>query len=175
MNKTFKVARSLTRGTVVTSEKASSYQGKAVKTVIAAAVALVAGAAMAAPAQWDIKIDGTTLTLEGTSGGTAADYKPTDATKITVTESANTANTSNWNSNHSLSSAVDLTLDNDAQLVLTAKGGDLVDVTTATLGGSGVVTLNAANGTAEGEKALNVKYTTGLDNDEGDALTFNFS
>ena len=49
MNKTFKVARSLTRGTVVTSEKASSYQGKAVKTVIAAAVAsLVAGAAMAA-------------------------------------------------------------------------------------------------------------------------------
>ena len=175
MNKTFKVARSLTRGTVVTSEKASSYQGKAVKTVIAAAVALVAGAAMATPAQRDIKIDGTTLTLEGTSGGTAADYKPTDATKITVTESANTANTSNWNSNHSLSSAVDLTLDNDAQLVLTAKGGDLVDVTTATLGGSGVVTLNAANGTAEGEKALNVKYTTGLDNDEGDALTFNFS
>ena len=47
MNKTFKVAKSLTRGTVVTSEKASSYQGKAVKTVIAAAVALVAGAAMA--------------------------------------------------------------------------------------------------------------------------------
>ena len=49
MNKTFKVARSLTRGTVVTSEKASSYQGKAVKTVIAAAVAsLAAGVAMAA-------------------------------------------------------------------------------------------------------------------------------
>ena len=50
MNKTFKVARSLTRGTVVTSEKASSYQGKAVKTVIAAAVSalmLSTGAAMA--------------------------------------------------------------------------------------------------------------------------------
>ena len=48
MNRTFKVAKSLTRGVVVTSEKASSYQGKAVKTVIAAAVsALVAGAAMA--------------------------------------------------------------------------------------------------------------------------------
>ena len=35
MNRTFKVAKSLTRGVVVTSEKASSYQGKAVKTVIA--------------------------------------------------------------------------------------------------------------------------------------------
>ena len=30
MNRTFKVAKSLTRGVVVTSEKASSYQGKAV-------------------------------------------------------------------------------------------------------------------------------------------------
>ncbi len=49
MNRTFKVAKSLTRGVVVTSEKASSYQGKAVKTVVAAAVAsFVAGAAMAA-------------------------------------------------------------------------------------------------------------------------------
>ena len=49
MNRTYKVAKSLTRGVVVTSEKASSYQGKAVKTVIAAAVAaLVAGTAIAA-------------------------------------------------------------------------------------------------------------------------------
>ena len=49
MNRTFKVAKSLTRGTVVTSEKASSYQGKAVKTVVAAAVAaLVTGTAAAA-------------------------------------------------------------------------------------------------------------------------------
>lgn len=48
MNRTYKVAKSLTRGVVVTSEKASSYQGKAVKTVIAAAAAtLVAGSAMA--------------------------------------------------------------------------------------------------------------------------------
>ena len=35
MNRTFKVAKSLTRGVVVTSEKASSYQGKVVKTVVA--------------------------------------------------------------------------------------------------------------------------------------------
>ena len=49
MNKTFKVARSLTRGTVVTSEIASSRQGKTVKTIVAAAVAsLVAGVAIAA-------------------------------------------------------------------------------------------------------------------------------
>ena len=49
MNRTYKVAKSLTRGVVVTSEKASSYQGKVVKTVVAAAVAsFVAGAAMAA-------------------------------------------------------------------------------------------------------------------------------
>ncbi len=49
MNRTYKVAKSLTRGVVVTSEKASSYQGKAVKTVIAAAAALVAGSAIAVP------------------------------------------------------------------------------------------------------------------------------
>lgn len=73
MNKTFKVARSLTRGTVVTSEKASSYQGKAVKTVIAAAVAsLVAGSAMATVA--------TTVTVDGslavTAGQTSTVYTP---------------------------------------------------------------------------------------------------
>ena len=43
MNRTYKVAKSLTRGVVVTSEKASSYQGKAVKTVIALAVASLVG------------------------------------------------------------------------------------------------------------------------------------
>lgn len=64
MNKTFKVARSLTRGTVVTSEKASSYQGKTVKTVVAAAVAAVmagvAGSAIAADATETAK---TTVTV----------------------------------------------------------------------------------------------------------------
>ena len=54
MNRTFKVAKSLTRGVVVTSEKASSYQGKAVKTVVAAAVAaMMAGAAVADEAAAD--------------------------------------------------------------------------------------------------------------------------
>ena len=95
MNKTFKVARSLTRGTVVTSEKASSYQGKAVKTVIAAAVAsLVAGSAMATVA--------TTVTVDGslavTAGQTGTVYTPnnvqvgegTDAYAWGSKESANT-------------------------------------------------------------------------------------
>ena len=52
MNKTFKVASNALRGCVVCSEKASSYQGRAIKTVVAAAVAAVmagaAGGAMAA-------------------------------------------------------------------------------------------------------------------------------
>lgn len=51
MNKTFKVVSNALRGTVVCSEKSSSYQGRAVKTVIASAVAALAmgaGAAMAA-------------------------------------------------------------------------------------------------------------------------------
>lgn len=56
MNRTYKVAKSLTRGVVVTSEKASSYQGKAVKTVVAAAVALMATGAFAAAT--DVTLDG---------------------------------------------------------------------------------------------------------------------
>ena len=105
MNRTYKVAKSLTRGVVVTSEKASSYQGKAVKTVIAAAVAaLVAGTAIAATdaegvlkvqenktlsegasysqisindAKENTKVSGTTLTL--TKQGTAVDSQPDSA------------------------------------------------------------------------------------------------
>ena len=77
MNRTFKVAKSLTRGTVVTSEKASSYQGKAVKTVVAAAVAaLVAGTAMAAEETSALEIAnklditaGKTLTVTQAFGG----------------------------------------------------------------------------------------------------------
>ena len=67
MNRTFKVAKSLTRGVVVTSEKASSYQGKAVKTVIVAAVAsLVAGTAMAVEnTVTNLTLNGTTLTITG--------------------------------------------------------------------------------------------------------------
>ena len=74
MNRTFKVAKSLTRGVVVTSEKASSYQGKAVKTVVAAAVAsLVAGAAMAATTPVDdIKLGADGALVKDSTNVTAA-------------------------------------------------------------------------------------------------------
>ena len=80
MNKTFKVARSLTRGTVVTSEKASSYQGKAVKTVIAAAAAMMmAGGAIAANEYSEVTVnEGTSVVFENgkiTINGTTAEGK----------------------------------------------------------------------------------------------------
>lgn len=83
MNRTFKVAKSLTRGVVVTSEKASSYQGKAVKTVIVAAVAsLVAGTAMAVEnTVTNLTLNGTTLTI---TGGDAADMKVADEAKTII-------------------------------------------------------------------------------------------
>lgn len=62
MNRTYKVAKSLTRGVVVTSEKASSYQGKAVKTVVAAAVALMATGAFAAAT--DVTLDGKNIEVK---------------------------------------------------------------------------------------------------------------
>ena len=78
MNRTYKVAKSLTRGVVVTGEKASSYQGKAVKTVVAAAVSsLLAGVAMAAdtatneldPANTLEITTGKTVTIKDTAFG----------------------------------------------------------------------------------------------------------
>ena len=81
MNRTFKVAKSLTRGVVVTSEKASSYQGKAVKTVIAAAVAaLMAGAAVA-----DETAAADPTTYAGTVGSIVVDEgKTAEVTNTTV-------------------------------------------------------------------------------------------
>ena len=79
MNRTFKVAKSLTRGVVVTSEKASSYQGKAVKTVVAAAVALIATGAFAAA---------TDVTLNGENIEVKADQEVV-VTKNTETASKN--------------------------------------------------------------------------------------
>ena len=79
MNRTFKVAKSLTRGVVVTSEKASSYQGKAVKTVVAAAVALMASGAFAAA---------TNVTLDGEDIEVKADQEVV-VTKNTETASKN--------------------------------------------------------------------------------------
>ena len=83
MNRTYKVAKSLTRGVVVTSEKASSYQGKAVKTVVAAAVAaLMAGAAVAADETAAAAAD---QTYAGTVGSIVVDEgKTAEVTNTTV-------------------------------------------------------------------------------------------
>ena len=100
MNRTYKVAKSLTRGVVVTSEKASSYQGKAVKTVIALAVASLVGSvgatALTGPVEHvTISSDQTTevtTSVEGKWGeGDAADYTAKTSTvtvdggKLTIT------------------------------------------------------------------------------------------
>ena len=105
MNRTFKVAKSLTRGVVVTSEKASSYQGKAVKTVIAAAVAaLVAGTAVAAE--------------------TAADETPTPTYGWTTQEGITNATISTEvkiaDGNNEVSSGDALTIVDGAKVVLTS-------------------------------------------------------
>ena len=100
MNRTYKVAKSLTRGVVVTSEKASSYQGKAVKTVIALAAASLVGSvgatALTGPVEHvTISSDQTTevtTSVEGKWGeGDAADYTAKTSTvtvdggKLTIT------------------------------------------------------------------------------------------
>ena len=84
MNKTYKVARSLSRGVVVTSEKASSRQGKVLKTVAAAVLsALVAGTAMAA--EWpyvdaEITISNTNFTIQGSTKQTHLADNPNNVT-----------------------------------------------------------------------------------------------
>ena len=100
MNRTYKVAKSLTRGVVVTSEKASSYQGKAVKTVIALAVASLVGSvgatALTGPVEHvTISSDQTTEVTTSVVGkwgeGDAADYTAKTSTvtvnggKLTIT------------------------------------------------------------------------------------------
>ena len=99
MNRTFKVAKSLTRGVVVTSEKASSYQGKAVKTVVGAAVALIATGAFAAAT--DVTLNGENIEVKAdqevvvTSNTTTADKNDVTITvsggKITLNNVQNTA------------------------------------------------------------------------------------
>ena len=132
MNKTFKVAKSLTRGTVVTSEKASSYQGKAVKTVIAAAVAsLVAGSAMAAATTFtEVTLDaGETVTIQ-------ANNKSTVTGTVTGKDNANPAKEATFKANDVLA--------NNAKVAL--NGGDLVfvgmDQTLDSIAGTGSLTVN---------------------------------
>ena len=149
MNKTFKVARSLTRGTVVTSEKASSYQGKAVKTVIAAAVALAAGVAMAAtdaetPATVSIANGDSNIEIKAEGTGT-------------ITENANVNGLTNAGT---ITGAYDLTLSgkntNTGKLVLGSDAqatgstlGNLTITAGSTLANSGYIAADvvSVNGT----------------------------
>ena len=105
MNRTFKVAKSLTRGVVVTSEKASSYQGKAVKTVVAAAVAAL--------------VAGTTVAAE-----TASDETPTPTYGWTTQEGITNATISTEvkiaDGNQYVSSGDALTIADGAKVVLTS-------------------------------------------------------
>ena len=85
MNKTFKVASNALRGCVVCSEKASSYQGRAIKTVVATAVAAVmagaAGAAMAATDAATAVIGaGATVTVKSDGAQTPAVKTTTEGT-----------------------------------------------------------------------------------------------
>lgn len=69
MNKTYKVARSLSRGVVVTSEKASSRQGKVLKTVFVAVLSALAAASAEAVVHehtGPLNISNTTFTVSGT-------------------------------------------------------------------------------------------------------------
>ena len=132
MNRTFKVAKSLTRGVVVTSEKASSYQGKAVKTVVAAAVAaLVAGTAVAAE--------------------TAADETPTPTYGWTTQEGITNATISTEvkiaDGNQTVSSGDALTIVDGAKVVLTS--GQYIGVE-----GSNAETAKGVISVAGGEVSL---------------------
>ena len=160
MNKTFKVARSLTRGTVVTSEKASSYQGKAVKTVIAAAVAsLVAGVAMAAPAAGDIQITDSTLTVQGQ-----------DKPNTTETLKGITAWDATAEEYKAVTQGSQLTGDKNYDLVngnivVEPKADVAGSFTVNTLTGTGGLTIKATNQTAEaGSAAVNSTLTITSDN-----------
>ncbi len=175
MNKTFKVARSLTRGTVVTSEKASSYQGKAVKTVIAAAVALVAGSAMAAAvptqdAAGNIKVTGN-ITVTGTDvvpskNGTVLQY---DATSWKdVAEQSGTVSYNNV-----------IFLDNGALKVQAKADGTVAgDFSVKEIVGTGTLSVSAVNkaGSVATAQGSTLKIgTAGLGNHEGDNLTVAFT
>ena len=148
MNRTFKVAKSLTRGVVVTSEKASSYQGKAVKTVVAAAVAsLVAGAAIAAKTPVDdIKLGADGALVKDSTNVTAV---VTGTATVTYKDGSN-IKTDKWDAdkyNHTGTTTV--TLDG-GKIVVDATGyTDSQDFTM----GKGSVTGNGTIAVTAGTKA----------------------
>lgn len=164
MNRTFKVAKSLTRGVVVTSEKASSYQGKAVKTVVAAAVAsLVAGAAMAATTVTDIKLGADGALVKDSTNVTAV---VTGTATVTYKDGSN-IKTDKWDAdkyNHTGTTTV--TLDG-GKIVVDATGyTDSQDFTM----GKGSVTGNGTIAVTAGTKAAKLFLNKNSDG-TGGALT----
>lgn len=164
MNRTFKVAKSLTRGVVVTSEKASSYQGKAVKTVVAAAVAsLVAGAAMAATTVTDIKLGADGALVKDSTNVTAV---VTGTATVTYKDGSN-IKTDKWDAdkyNHTGTTTV--TLDG-GKIVVDATGyTDSQDFTM----GKGFVTGNGTIAVTAGTKAAKLFLNKNSDG-TGGALT----
>ncbi|KAB7651896.1 autotransporter domain-containing protein [Sutterella faecalis] len=173
MNKTFKVARSLTRGTVVTSEKASSYQGKAVKTVVAAAVAAVmagvAGSAMAADAYVG---EGANITVTENAAGDAAE---TTVSKVFTADAEGKATTTEFKAADLLPGST-VYLHNGA-LNFTATDKVAAEETVKDVNGYGSINFTAVNGATPHDAKLTV---TGADDaaatvigDEGD-LTISF-
>ena len=165
MNRTFKVAKSLTRGVVVTSEKASSYQGKAVKTVVAAAVAsLVAGAAIAAKTPVDdIKLGADGALVKDSTNVTAV---VTGTATVTYKDGSN-IKTDKWDAdkyNHTGTTTV--TLDG-GKIVVDATGyTDSQDFTM----GKGSVTGNGTIAVTAGTKAAKLFLNKNSDG-TGGALT----
>lgn len=152
MNKTFKVARSLTRGTVVTSEKASSYQGKAVKTVIAAAVALAAGSAFAIDNLSTVTLDnGTKITITTDAEGA---YSSTVVGTVKGMNSQKPATEQQFDAGDRLNDDVKVTF----------KGGELevvgTDKKVGTVDGAGTLSIISVSGKTD-TAAKNATLTVG--------------
>lgn len=148
MNRTFKVAKSLTRGVVVTSEKASSYQGKAVKTVVAAAVAsLVAGAAMAATTVTDIKLGEDGALVKNSTNVTAA---VTGTATVTYKDGSD-IKTDKWDADkYSHTNTTTVTLDG-GKIVVDATGtaNDDFVMGKGGISGNGIIAVTAGTKAAE--------------------------
>lgn len=132
MNKTYKVARSLSRGVVVTSEKASSRQGKVLKTIAAATLtAMAVGSTMAADVSGNLSVANTTFTVSGTNSNLT--FKADDPSKVTKDD--NTA----WGSGDTLAAGSSFSLDKGTVVIDSVAGKYGVD-------GTGTIQLISRNG-----------------------------
>ncbi|QDA54097.1 autotransporter outer membrane beta-barrel domain-containing protein [Sutterella faecalis] len=138
MNKTYKVARSLSRGVVVTSEKASARQGKVFKTVFVAVLSALAAAGTEAATHehtGPLYISNTTFTVSGTNSNLT--FKADDQSKVTY--EAGSALAAWVNGETSLAQGSNFNLD---------KGTVVIDSVSANYGvdGTGTIQLISRNG-----------------------------